>query len=170
MSSYRWLVLQEILRALRNDILLSPEPGDTCAVIPPCNIVFRKVAVKLKSYDKGYTFEPSFPGIIVSTPFSEPFSETAGESAHDEYTYHFLCQIIDSDNQEPNANVQTYWKWQEQIVRLFQFNCPCSIDAYKVLMKAVNVDVVDETKWVKDGNFVAGVHLTVQVWMTRGRT
>lgn len=170
MSSYRWQVLQEILRSLKQDVSFVPEPGDKCSRILPDSIVFRKVSVKLTSQNQGYTFEPVFPGIIVSTPFSEPFDPTKGEVAHDEYVYHFLIQIIDSDNREPEADIQSYWKWQEQVRRLFQFNCMSNVDAAHVLSKAVNVDVVDETKWLKDENFVCGVHVAVQVWYTRGAT
>jgi hypothetical protein len=170
MSSYRWQVLQEILRSLKQDVSFVPEPGDKCSPILPDSIVFRKVSVKLTSQNQGFTFEPVFPGIIVSTPFSEPFDPTKGEVAHDEYVYHFLIQIIDSDNREPEADIQSYWKWQEQVRRLFQFNCMSNVDAPHVLSKSVNVDVVDETQWVRDENFVCGVHVAVQVWYTRGAT
>lgn len=155
---------------MKQDISLKPEPGDTCDQILPDAIVFRKVAVRLTSQNEGFTFEPVFPGIIVSTPFEEPFNPSAGEVAHDEYVYHFLIQIIDSDNREPDKNIQTYWKWQEQVRRLFQFDCMSNVDAVHVLAKATNVDVVDERKWLKDENFVCGVHVAVQVWETRGPT
>lgn len=170
MSSYRWLILQEILRTLRQDVTFRPEPSDTTATIPAQNIIFRKVNVKLRPENKGDTMTPSFPGIIVSTPFSEPFNPNTGENAHDEYIYHFLIQIIDSDNLEPEANIQTYWKWQEQVCRVLQFNCMANVPAVHVLAKTANVDVVDDKIWLKDENFVCGIHLAVQVWMTRGAT
>ena len=170
MSSYRYQVLQEILRALKQDVSFLPEPGDKCSPIKPDSIVFRKVSVKVLSQNQGHTFDPVFPGIIVSTPFSEPFNPGSGEIAHDEYIYHFLIQIIDSDNHEPDMDIQTYWKWQEQVRRLFQFSCMANVDSPHVLAKAVNVDVVDETKWIRDENFVCGVHVAVQVWETRGPT
>lgn len=155
---------------MRQDVSFLPVGSDTCSRIPADSIVFRKTSVKLTSQNQGFTFDPVFPGIIVSTPFEEAFNPSAGEVAHDEYVYHWLIQIIDSDNREPEANIRSYWKWQEQIRRLFQFNCLANVDAYKVLAKAVNVDVVDENKWLKDDNFVCGVHVAVQVWETRGPT
>lgn len=170
MSSFRYQVLQEILRLLKQGVSFKPEPGDRCVGISPDSINFRKVSVRLRQINEAHTFEPVFPGIVVSTPFEEPFNPSAGEIAHDEYVYHFLIQIIDSDNWEPTADIQSYWKWQEQVRRLFQFNCMSNVDAPHVLSKAVNVDVVDETKWLKDQNFVCGVHVAVQVWETRGPT
>lgn len=169
-GAYRTAVKDELLRAMRQDISLVPVPPDKCDAIKPDSIIFRKVSVRQRDFNKEFQYEPVFPGIILSTPYSEPFAKEKGEVAHDQYVYHFLAQIIDSDNYEPERNIGTYWKWQEQIVRLFQFNCLSSIDAPYVMSNAVNVDVVDETKWLRDANFVAGVHITVEVWMTRGAT
>lgn len=170
MSSYRYQILQEILRALQQDVTFRAEPGDSTGTIPKDSIFFRKVNVKQRPENAGFTMTESFPGITVSTPYSEPFNPAAGENAHDEYIYHFLIQIIDSDNLEPTANIQTYWKWQEQVLRLFQFDCMWPINSPHVLSKSVNVDVVDTNRWLKEENFVCGVHLAVQVWMTRGPT
>lgn len=170
MSSYRWQVLQYILKSLKTRVQFAPEPGDTTQRIPADNIIFRKVSVKQRDVNSGFTMTPAFPGIIVSTPYTEPFNPNTGENAHDEYIYHFLLQIVDSDNYEPTANIQTYWKWQEQVCRLFQFDCCWPINSPHVLSKTANVDVVDTTRWLKEENFVCGVHLAVQVWMTRGAT
>jgi len=169
-GSYRMAIMQEILRALRQDVTFSPVAPDRCDPIKPSSIVFRKVAVKTREINQENKFDPVFPGIILSTPYSEPFDPGKGEVAHDAYVYHFLAQIVDSDNWDLEANLQTYWKWQEQVCRLFQFNCMSRIDAPHVLSRAVNVDVVDEKIWLREQNFVAGIHITVEVWMTRGST
>lgn len=168
MSSYRWQVLQEILRALKEDVKFNPEPGDGCNGINPNAIVFRKVSARVRPINHKFTFEQAFPGIIVSTPFSEPFDFERGTNNQDEYVYHFLIQICDSDNYEPEANVQSYWAWQEQVMRLFTGDCMSAVNSVHVLARSVNVDVVDESKWLADENFVCGVHVAVQVWMTRG--
>lgn len=169
-DSFRYQLMQEILRELQQDVTFEVMPGDKCQPIKPRAIQFRKVSVKLLSQNQGFTFEQAFPGIVLSTPFEEPFNPNTGTNERDEYIYHWLIQIIDSDNHEPTANVRTYWKWQEQIRHLLQFNCPSRIDSQHVLSKCTNVDVVDESKWLKDENFVCGVHVAVQVWESRGPT
>lgn len=167
-DAYRWQIKEEIIRRLREDVVFRQQEGDRVGQIDAKSIVFRKVAVKLLSQNEGFTMERAFPGMIVSTPYQEPVNFASGESAHDEYVYSFLVQIIDSDNHEPEANLKSYWMWQEQVCRLFHGYCPSNVDATHCLMRAASVDVVDEKQWLKDENFVAGVHIAVQVWMTRG--
>ncbi len=170
MPAYRSLVKTELLRIMTDLLSFRQESGDTCGGIPRENIFFRKVINKVTPIDSRYTMEKLFPGIVISTPYAEPFDMSLGEVAHDEYHYHWLAQIVDSDNREPTANVNSYWKWQEQILRMFQFLCLQNIGAYRAISNAVNVDVVDTNKWLADENFVCGVHIVVKVWMTRGVT
>ena len=165
MSSVRYQELQEILGILRN-MTFNPESGDDCDQITQDRIVFRKVSVADRDINQGKVFE-QFPMILVSTPFEEPFAESLGEVAHDEYQYRFLIQIIDSDNYEPTRNINTYWAWQEKICCAFQFYCFKTVDAQRVMSNATNVDVVDERYWLKFENFKAGVSLVVRTWLTR---
>ena len=166
MSSYRWRVKEELIRILRGEIQFTPEGEDTCDEIPPENIVFRKVSVKDRDINENKTLE-QFPAIVVSCPFDEPFSETAGEIAHDEYTYRFLIQILDRDFGDQEANLESYWAWQEKILRKLTWNCLCNIDAPYVISTTNSVDNVDEQYWLKYQTFKCGVIFSVKVWMTR---
>lgn len=164
MASARYGILMEILRTLREDIVFNSEADDNKTPIKPENIFFRKVSIAERDINKGQTME-NFPNIIVSCPYEEPFDPTAGEVSHDEYVYRFLIQIIDSDNFDPLSGLQTYWEWQELIVRAFQFKDTWDGVDYFTLGNASSVDVVDERYWLKEEKFKAGVRLSIKHWM-----
>ena len=165
MTAIRKQTLDEILRILRKEIAWDVEDGDTCTPIDPEAIVFRKIAGE-RDINSGRTME-RLPGIFVSCPFTEPIPEEAGENAHDEYRWMFLCQICDRDNYGPDENIGTYCIWQEKMCRKLHFKCLDNIDAFRSISTARSVNVVDEKYWVKEEMFKAGIVITVRVWMAR---
>jgi len=170
-DSYRWQIAQDILNALSQEgVQFLPAVNDNVRPILRDSITVWKVVDPQLPRNQGYTMTPVFPGILVTSPLMETIDPSAGENAHDSYQYEWLIQIVDSDNLEPVAGLRTYWKWQEQIVRLLNFRCPAAIDATHVLYRARSVSVVDRKKWVVNENFVSGVYLRTEVWLTRGAT
>lgn len=170
MSAVKYQVLQEILRILKEDLDLSIDELDdgTATAIPPENIHFRKISGE-RDLDQGRAAE-NFPMALVSMPFKEPFPEDAGTNQEDEYRWRFLIQFIDSDNLEPQANLATYLKWQENTSLRFQFNNMThsgNVIASRCLSTAAAVDVVDERYWLKEENFKGGVELLIRTWLMR---
>jgi len=169
-SAFRYQIVQEILRILQKEVDFTPDPIDaeTADPIPPENMTIRKTVAQ-RPINKGYVAE-QFPMVRVTFPFKEDVPIDAGTNERDEYRYRFLIQIIDSDNYEPEMNLATYFLWQERICRKFNYKeltDDGNLRACVALCTAFSVDTVDETQWVKEENFKAGVGLVVRTWMTR---
>lgn len=176
MSAVRYQILKEIIRILQEEVSWEIDADVDAGIaspLPTQNILIQKVQLE-RDTNKGQTAK-NFPMCLVCCPFSEPFQPSAGETAHDIYPYSFLLQIIDSDNYQYTDKLATYWLWQQNVTRKFQFKCLTdsgNIDvvptgSYFIQSIAANCDVVDERYWIRDANFKAGIKLVVNTFMTR---
>lgn len=169
-QSCKYWLLQEILRELRDDSTFVPTDVDTQEMrqIEKTSIIFRKL-VQPKPETEGICQE-TMPGLIVTTPRSTTQEITKGENARDWWTHRFMIQIIDGDR-SPSDRYSTYWKWQEQMVELFNFqnlkqSLPRELGCiFHVLVTMI--DDVDEKMWVKHPRFVSGVEIEVTVLKNR---
>lgn len=156
-SSVKWLIKEELMRVLQGTAF-NAQDGDDTLPIKPASVVFRKVSYS-KPENEGWPQE-DMPGLIISTPRMTTQDIEGGECARDRWNHKFLIQIIDGDR-SPDLNVNTYWKWQEQICDLLNFQTFLGIIPEEVgclfLIVVTMVDDIDEKVWQRHPKFVSGV-------------
>lgn len=173
MSAF-WRALTTIRDGLRNHLQFETQGEDTTPPLTADAIVIRKL-ISDKPGEPAKTNE-TMPGILVCPGSRVSRPPEAGTNERDDAIYPILCQIIAKDQSDKVNNLQTYLMWQSQVARylnhLFAANQVIDNDADFGLYDsfAIEVDVVDESRWVKHANFVSGVLVHVLARETRGVT
>lgn len=171
--SIRYSILDTLLKLLKG-FSFDPQPGDGVPRIEPNAIVFRKVRPSA-SRDPQPVDGIDLPAIVVTTPYKTvQVPNTEGTNEDDQYEYRFLVQFIASETIQPDeANLQTYWAWQQLVARAFNNNVNIAWnhanDGTCVRQILVDlIDEIDEKQYVVFQNVVCGVELRFLTWQPRG--
>lgn len=171
MKSIRGIIKDELLRAAREDLTFTPVEGDDVGPILPESIEYSRN----KAGGKNQEFDPdtsiAVPGLILSAPkIYLPPSE--GHCNQDDWHYHWLWQIVDAETGHPDANQETYWRWQEQLAAYFNFNKINDVvnetRGCVVTCTAQMVNDLDEKTWSRSRMFIAGVIVDTIIRQNRG--
>jgi len=169
-DSVQWQILESIKNTLQG-MSFSPQGRDACGVIRPENIVIRKVGMSARSDEKVSLPQIATPGIVITPPRRIPLPNDVGEVQMDWVLYPVGIEIVDNDATDRDANLRTYMKWEQQIVRAFNCHSYTDIDvssscAYSFAEVA---STLDEKLWLRSpGKVVASIVVTVHSRETRG--
>jgi hypothetical protein len=85
-----------------------------------------------------------------------------------------LVQLVDSDLWSQSDRLATWDRWIEQILSAFMFNGLNGVIALPkgqvMTTTAIEIQDIDERRWIRDSKFIAGVEITVRVLQPRGIT
>lgn len=171
-SAIKTDVRNEIIRILQQDIPYQTDPNDLGAPIDPSAIVFQKTRVTKNREDVQENQLTDMPGLIVSHPLRTMIPPDEGEVGRDLWHYYWLVQLVDKDDWSDSDRENSWNKWLEQICSMFMFHCLNGVvqlpQGMVQCVVAHIVQDIDETRWVKEGNFIAGIELHVRVRQPRG--
>lgn len=171
LPAIRTALRNEILRTLRKDITFLCSPNDRNRPIVEGAIIQQKVRAQ-----QGREFERQqqmidIPGLLVCEPFRTPIPPNEGTNERDVWYYHFLVQLIDADLWSNTDRRESWDRWQEQILEAFMFNPLDVIAIPRGQVKCSTVSIIqdiDESRWIRDGKFISGIEIEVQVLQPRG--
>ena len=162
----------EILRTLRQDIVFQCSPNDQNAPISASAIILQKTDAQINREDVISNQLTDLPGLLLCSPRKMEVPSNSGLNNKDTWIYNWMIQLIDADLWSNTDRLDSWERWIEQIISAFNFNQMNSVIPLTkgdVLCSfASGVHDVDQSMWVRDGKFVSGVHIEVQVLQKRG--
>ena len=172
-------ILRNTIIADLQAITWQVQDGDTGDIIQPTSIVFQKTKAQIsREFDQNNALN-DMPGLLISEPFRTDVPVSEGTIGTDWWTYEFLVQLLDTDDWDPDDRQATWEKWIQQIISAFRWNTTTFDTAISAIstsigklisVVATGVSDVDQSRWVKTGNFIAGVLVTIRVSQPYGTT
>lgn len=163
----------EILRILQQDIVYQVQDGDVGQPIKPTSVAYRKTRVQVSRPFELKNQNTDMPGLVVSESLMTGLRQTGGTNERDVWPYEWLIQLIDQDLFDNVGRIATWDKWIEQIMSVFQFSQMNGVvvppTGQVKCATAIEVKDIDEKKWVREGNFIAGIQLTIEMLQPRGK-
>ena len=162
----------EILRTLQQDITYLCSPNDVNAPILPTSITEQKIRAQPGREDSYENQLMDMPGLVVSEPMADGIQVDGGQNNSDLWVYRWMVQLVDRDLWDSTDRKDSWDKWIEQIGSAFSFNSMNSV----IPISKGNVKCsftrrmlsIDTNQWIKEGNFIQGVEIEVQVLQGRG--
>lgn len=167
-----WQILEAIQTGLQDDLSFVAQGTDSVKTIQDSSIVIRKAATRQREYEL-YEKDEVRPGIIISPGKKVVRNPEEGTNERDYVRYYVLCQIVDGDGFHKETNLKSYTKWQEQIAKYFNAQPLLTVQNAEGTVEighAYETEVVDETLFVKEDDFVGGVYLEFLSVEPRGIT
>jgi len=165
-------VREEIIGILKDRTVMTfqVQDGDQGKPLEPTAIVFRKTTAKVKREGYEDNSELDTPGLVVSETRSTDMPPSQGDNERDLWHYFVLIQLIDSDVWDNQDRIRTWDKWIEQIASYFNFWCPQAVQIpfAQGFATASPVEEIDQKRWVKAANFIAGVEIHIRMLQPRG--
>lgn len=165
-------MLNEILRILREDIPFQVQDGDDETELLSDNVIYQPTRVQKQRPINKMEQLIDFPGLVVSEPLRTSVLTTGGTNERDEWHYLWLVQLIDQDLWENPGRIATWRKWVEQIMSAFMFTCLNGVltppTGQVKFTSATEVQNIDESMWIRHGNFIVGIEIEVQILQPRG--
>lgn len=161
-----------IVWVLQNQITWEVQDTDKYKTIVPSAIVVQKTRAQINRKDLQTNQLTDVPGLLICNPFRTAIPPEAGTNERDLWTYLFLVQLVDSDLWSQSDRLATWDRWIEQILSAFMFNGlngVISLPKGQVMTTtAIEIQDIDERRWIRDSKFIAGVEITVRVLQPRG--
>lgn len=162
----------EIVRTLQDDIEFICAPTDINKPILPSSVILQKIQAQRGREYAEQNQMMDVPGLIVCDPFRTPIPPDQGTNERDVWYYHFLIQLVDVDLWSDTDRRESWDRWLEQIMEAFMFNQLNSVIALPrgqvKCSTASRIQDIDQSRWVRDGKFIAGIEIEVQVLQPRG--
>ena len=98
----------------------------------------------------------SKPCILISPYRREELKAAAGTNLRDDIGYQIQISILDADNRDPSANLNTYLLWREQIRRAFHNSRLAGVGSV-YSTQVMPLQVVDADAWFQRNQFVSGL-------------